>query len=83
MRGWWTEFTTAKVVHMEAKRGHDDVVMSSALSAHQALLPHEVGLFLLVDFARPQKKQATEEALPATPGRPYYNPIAEAFAFEK
>lgn len=43
------DITPAGVVRMEAKRGHDDIVMALALAAHLALLPHEVGWFQAVE----------------------------------
>jgi hypothetical protein len=43
------DITPAGVVRMEAKRGHDDIVMAMALAAHLALLPHEVGWFQAVE----------------------------------
>jgi hypothetical protein len=73
------DITPSKAVRMEAKRGHDDIVMSLALGAHQALLPHEVGLFLPVDLGKPPKP--VQHA--ATKGRPYYDPIAELFSFDE
>lgn len=42
------DITPAGVVRMEAKRGHDDIVMAMALAAHLALLPREVGWFTAV-----------------------------------
>lgn len=72
------DVTPAKVVRMEAKHGHDDVVMALALAAHQVIIPHDIGFFGAVDFspAKPAPK-------PATVGRPYYDPIAELFAFDE
>lgn len=43
------DITPSGVVRMEAKRGHDDIVMAMALAAHLALLPHEVGWFQAVE----------------------------------
>jgi hypothetical protein len=43
------DITPAGVVRMEAKRGHDDIVMALALAAHLALLPHEIGWFQAVE----------------------------------
>jgi hypothetical protein len=39
------DVTPGKVVRMEAKRGHDDIVMAMALAAHLCLLPTEIGWF--------------------------------------
>jgi hypothetical protein len=62
---------------MEAKHGHDDVVMSLALGAHLSLLPVELGLFASVSMVPSPPKPKP------TPGKPYYDPFAEAFAFEE
>lgn len=71
------DITPAKVIRMEAKHGHDDVVMSLALGAHLALLPVELGLFASVSMVPSPPKPKP------TPGKPYYDPFAEAFAFEE
>jgi hypothetical protein len=62
--------TPAKVVRMEAAKGHDDIFMSLSLAAHLALLPRELGFFMPVDFT------------PAPPPTPTYDPVAAAFQFE-
>ena len=46
------EFTANKNLRMEAKKGHDDIVMSLALSAHLALIPRRLGLMMGVNFSR-------------------------------
>ena len=75
------DITPNKVVRMEAAKGHDDIVMSLALAAHLAALPYELGLFQGVDIgpSPTTKTPRVPAALPPTPGRPYYDPIAEAF----
>lgn len=45
LRYFQYDITPAGVVRMEAKRGHDDIVMALALAAHLALLPREIGFF--------------------------------------
>jgi hypothetical protein len=67
--------TPAKVVRIEASKGHDDIFMSLSLAAHLAMAPRELGLFRGVDL-QPQRVPVTR--LP-TPGRPYYDPFAELF----
>jgi hypothetical protein len=49
LRYFQYDITPAGVVRMEAKRGHDDIVMALALAAHLALLPKEVGFFQAVE----------------------------------
>ncbi len=50
------EVTAAKRLKMEAKQGHDDIVMALSLCAHQALLRRRLGLM-----------RAATSALPAIP----------------
>jgi phage FluMu gp28-like protein len=45
------EYTKNKTLKMEAKRGHDDIVMSLALAAHLALKPTSLGLFTGVSLS--------------------------------
>jgi hypothetical protein len=67
--------TPAKVVRIEASKGHDDIFMSLSLAAHLALMPTELGLFRGVDLVPAR----TPIIRPPTPGRPYYDPFAELF----
>ncbi|GHO45184.1 terminase large subunit domain-containing protein [Ktedonospora formicarum] len=46
------EFTANKNLRMEAKKGHDDIVMSLALAAHLALIPRRLGLMIGVNFSK-------------------------------
>lgn len=43
------DITPSGVVRMEARRGHDDIVMALALAAHLVLLPRQIGLFTPVE----------------------------------
>lgn len=66
------DITPAGVVRMEAKRGHDDIVMAMALAAHLALLPHEIGWFQAVEALdtfreHPPTSEQPLQNLPATP----------------
>lgn len=70
------KITPAKVVRIEASKGHDDIFMALSLGAHLALMPRELGLFMGVDLA--PSRVATAISAP-TPGRPYYDPFAELF----
>lgn len=67
--------TPAKVVRMEAAKGHDDIFMALSLAAHLAMLPSELGLFRSVDLI----PKPSDRPHPPTPGRPYYDPFAELF----
>lgn len=60
------DITPGKVVRMEAKRGHDDIVMAMALAAHLCMLPSEIGWFTGV---------ATFDQPPATYREPHLNLI--------
>lgn len=68
------DITPAKVVRMEARRGHDDWVMALALAAHLAVVPDDLGFFAPVSFTpkAPEKPKAT-------PGLDHYDPFAELF----
>ena len=68
------EITKNKVMRMEAKKGHDDIVMSLALCAHLALLPRSLGLMQGVDIERKPPNPVKHEM--------GYDPIAELFALE-
>jgi hypothetical protein len=57
------EITPSKRVRMEASRGHDDIVMSLALSAHLANIPRRLGLFASVSLV-PRKPR---RRVPVTP----------------
>lgn len=59
--------TAAKNVRMEASQGHDDIVMSLALSAHLANIPRRLGLFASVDLTPKAKKAVTRSRLPVMP----------------
>jgi hypothetical protein len=67
------EVTPSKRVKMEARKGHDDIVMADALVAHLALIPRMLGFF------QPVSLHQKPLYVPAKPG---YDPIAELFAFE-
>ena len=67
--------TPAKVVRIEASKGHDDIFMSLSLGAHLAMLPRELGLFRPVDFT-----PAPRATLPGPASG--YDPFAELFQFE-
>ena len=43
------DITPNGVVRMEARRGHDDIVMAMALAAHLSLLPRAIGFFTAVE----------------------------------
>jgi phage FluMu gp28-like protein len=45
LRNLQYEYTKSKTVRIEAKVGHDDIVMSMALSAHLALIPRTMAVF--------------------------------------
>ncbi|GHO55518.1 terminase large subunit domain-containing protein [Ktedonobacter robiniae] len=66
------EFTANKNIRMEAKKGHDDIVMSLALAAHLALIPRRLGLMMGVNFSRiaPKPQPVTGD------------PFAELFSFD-
>ncbi len=64
-------YTKSKNVRMEARSGHDDIVMSLALAAHLALLPRTLGLFQGFDPDFTPK--------PALPTEPGYDPWHELF----
>jgi hypothetical protein len=50
------KITPSKTVRMEASRGHDDIVMSLALSAHLACIPRRLGLFASADLSPRRSK---------------------------
>jgi hypothetical protein len=52
--------TPSKQLKMEAKRGHDDIVMSLALAARLALIPRKLGFFQPVTGFDPKKRRAVE-----------------------
>jgi hypothetical protein len=50
LRYFTYEITPSKKLKMEARRGHDDIVMAFALAAHLALIPLTLGFFAGVDI---------------------------------
>jgi phage terminase large subunit-like protein len=66
------EITKNKVMRMEAKKGHDDIVMSLALCAHLALIPRQLGLMQGVDLEKNAPQKPTQGL----------DPVAELFALE-
>lgn len=56
LRYFTYSITPSKVLRMEASRGHDDIVMSLALSAHLSCLPSLVGWFRGVGGEEPKKQ---------------------------
>lgn len=70
------EITPSKKLRMEARRGHDDIVMSLALAAILARQPYTTGFFMPVDLTPLEKPQA--EKVPAGA-----DPWAQLFAEEE
>lgn len=68
--------TPSKNLKMEAKRGHDDIVMSLALASMLAAKPHNIGFFMPVSF-KEFKKPEPPKPVPQKAG--YYDPFKEAF----
>jgi hypothetical protein len=62
LRYFQYEITPSKKITMEAKRGHDDIVMSLALAAHLALIPKTVGFFQPVPGLNPEVRARTTKA---------------------
>lgn len=54
------QITASKTLKMEARRGHDDIVMSLALAAHTALMPITLGFFEGVAGWEPQYRVQAE-----------------------
>jgi phage FluMu gp28-like protein len=72
LRNFERVYTASKNVRMEARKGHDDIVMSLALIAHLALIPRTLGTFQAVDLVfNDQPKHV-----------PGFDPFKELFAFE-
>jgi phage FluMu gp28-like protein len=72
------EITKNKTLRMEAKRGHDDIVMSLSLAAHLALIPRSTGFFQSVDGFDPIYRQKHKKPLPKD-----FDPIAALFSFDE
>lgn len=66
------EFTPSKVVKMEAKKGHDDMVMALALAIHLAIIRRSLGFFQGVSLT----------PSPVKPPPVTVDPFAELFKFE-
>lgn len=73
------EITPSKQLKMEAKRGHDDIVMSLALAAHLACLPSNIGFFA---GWSPEPAKSVVQSSSSTAVPDYYDPFKEAFADE-
>jgi hypothetical protein len=76
LRYFTYEITPSKNLKMEAKQGHDDIVMALALAAHLACLPHNIGFFHGLSFQRPVPKPPTIDK------EHYVDPFAELFKDE-
>jgi phage FluMu gp28-like protein len=77
LRYFTYEITANKTLKMEARHGHDDIVMSLALAAHLALIPITLGFFGSVNGFDP-----LEQAKAAQPP-PDVDPFAELFKDEE
>jgi hypothetical protein len=79
LRYFQYKITPSKALKMEAREGHDDIVMSLALSSILASRPHNTGFFLPVTFQKFKESMAVAVSKRNSADGKFYDPWREVF----